>query len=293
MKSSRAFSPLDLAQLIAVPLIWGVNNVAAMLAVRELPALLVAGLRFAIVLACLFWALKRPPAGQIWLFLAMLAFLGPLHFAVQYSGLGLASDLAPMVVAMQLWAPSSVVFAALLLREQVGALRWAGVALAFAGAAAMTFDAAVLSQWGALALVGGASVCYGLGSVLVRRLGGAVDAWSMQAWLALACAPTLILGSLAFERGHAASVTDASLLAWICVLFGALASTIVANAFLFRLLGKYEVSRTTPYMLLAPVVSFALAALVLGDTLTPQILIGAGLAMAGVALVALAERGRG
>jgi O-acetylserine/cysteine efflux transporter len=293
VKSARAFSPLDLAQLVSVPLIWGVNNVAAMLAVRELPALLVAGLRFAIVLGCLFWALKRPPAGRGWLFLAMLAFLGPVHFGVQYAGLGQARELAPMVVAMQLWAPSSVVFAAFFLRERVGWLRWSGVGLAFVGAASMTFDAAVFSQWGALALVASASVCYGLGSVLVRRLGGAVDAWSMQAWLALACAPSLILGSLAFERGHAVAIADASLLAWTCVLFGALASTIVANAFLFRLLGKYEVSRTTPYMLLAPVVSFALAALALGDAITPQILIGAGLAMAGVALVALAERGRG
>ena len=62
---------------------------------------------------------------------------------------------------------------------------------------------------------------------------------------------------------------------------------------MFALLQKYEVSRTTPYMLLTPVVSFTLAALVLGDEITLQILLGAGLAMAGVAIVALAERRRG
>lgn len=273
-----------------MPLIWGVNNVAAMVAVRELPPLLVAGLRFALVFACLFWLLRPPPRGQIWLFLAMLAVIGPLHFGVQYVGLGLARDLAPMVVAMQLWAPASVACAALLLNESVSPLRWLGVAVAFLGAAGMTFDPVVFAQWGALALVGLASVSYGLGTVLVRRLRGAVGPWGMQAWLALAVAPTLIASSFAFESDHGARIADASWLAWACIVFGALVSSIVANAFMFSLLQKYEVARTTPYMLLTPVVSFTLAALALGDAITVQILIGAGMAMAGVAIVALAER---
>lgn len=290
MTSPRAFAPLDLLQLVSVPLIWGVNNVAAMVAVRDLPPLLVVGLRFALVLACLFWLLRPPPRGQILLFFAMLAVIGPLHFGVQYVGLGLADDLAPMVVAMQLWAPASVACAALLLNERVSPLRWLGVAVAFLGAAGMTFDPVVFAQWGALALVGFASVLYGFGTVLVRRLSGAMDPWATQAWIALAVAPTLIFGSLGFESDHAARLADASWVTWACIVFGALASSIVANAFMFALLQKYEVSRTTPYMLLTPVVSFTLAALALGDTITVQILAGAGMAMAGVAIVALAER---
>ncbi len=94
---TRSFAPLDLAQLVAVPLIWGANNVAAMLALRELPPLFVAGARFSIVFSCLFWLLRPPPRGSVWLFLAMLACVGPIHFGVQYAGLGLARDLAPMV----------------------------------------------------------------------------------------------------------------------------------------------------------------------------------------------------
>lgn len=287
---SRTFAPLDLLQLVAVPLIWGVNNVAAMIAVRELPPLMVAGLRFTIVLVCLFWMLKPPPRAQRALFFTMLAVVGPLHMGVQYLGLGLARDLAPMVVAMQLWAPASVVFAALLLGERVSVLRGCGVAIAFAGAAGMNFDPVVMAQWGALVLVAAASLFYGLGTVLVRRLGGGLDPWSMQAWVAAACAPTLMLGSFAFDTGHAEKIASASWLAWGCVVFGALVSSILANAFMFRLLQKYEVSRTTPYMLLTPVISFSLAAFALGDRITPQILLGAGMAMAGVALVAWAER---
>jgi O-acetylserine/cysteine efflux transporter len=287
---SRAFAPLDFLQLISIALIWGVNNIFAKIAVDVFPAMMTVFLRFAIVLVALAFVLKAPPRERWAPFLLMLVFVGPLHFGIQYVGLKLATDIAPMVVAMQLWAPASVVFAALLLKEVVTPMRWAGVAIAFLGTASMNFDPAVWSQGGALALVAIASCCYGLGTVLVRRIGGGVDAWATQAWIALATVPTMAVGSLALETGQIEAARAAPWYAWGAIAFGAIVSSIVANAFLFRLVQRYEVSRTTPYLLMTPVVSFALAAWLLGDQITWQILLGAGLTMAGVVLVALAER---
>ena len=77
---------------------------------------------------------------------------------------------------------------------------------------------------------------------------------------------------------------------WAALIFGGLVSSIVANAFLFQLVQKYEVSRTTPYLLMTPVISFTLAAVVLHNQITPQILFGAALTIGGVLLVAIAER---
>lgn len=287
---SRAFAPLDLLQLISIALIWGVNNVFAKIAVDAFPALMTVTLRFVIVLAALAFMLRPPPRARWPAFAAMLLFVGPFHFGIQYLGLKLADDVAPMVVAMQLWAPASVVFAALLLKEAVTPLRWAGVAVAFVGAASMNFDPAVLAQGWPLALVAVAACCYGLGAVLVRRIGEGVDAWAMQAWIALAIVPTLSLASALFESGQVEAARAAPWYAWACIGFGALVSSIVANALMFRLVQKHEVSRTTPYLLLTPVFSFTMAAWFLGDRITPQILVGAALTMAGVALVALAER---
>jgi O-acetylserine/cysteine efflux transporter len=287
--ASRAFAPLDFLQLISIALIWGVNNILAKIAVDALTPMMTVAFRFALVVPLLIFWLKPPPAGRWKPFALMLLFVGPLHFGIQYVGLKLADEIAPMVVAMQLWAPASVVFAALLLKERVGPLRWAGVMVAFLGVASMNFDPAVFQQGWSLALVTIAAACYGLGAVLVRRIGGG-DAWSMQAWIALATAPTLALGSLMFERGQLEAIANAPWIAWAAIAFGAIVSSIVANAFMFRLVQKYEVSRTTPYLLMSPVVSFALAALILGDRITPQILAGAAAALGGVALVALAER---
>jgi O-acetylserine/cysteine efflux transporter len=288
--ASRAFAPLDLLQLVSIALIWGVNNVFAKLTVDALPALMTVALRFILVFVALAIWLKPPPKGRLGLFFLMLLCVGPLHFGIQYVGLKLAHDLSPMVVVMQLWAPSSVVFAALLLRENVSPLRWAGVGVAFLGAASMNFDPAVFAQGWALACVGAASAMYGLGTVLVRRLGGGLDPWATQAWIALITAPTLGLASFAFESGHADAARSAHWSVWVFIAFGAIVSSIVASAFMFRLVQRYEVSRTTPYLLMTPVITFTLAAVVLGDRITPQIIAGAAATLAGVALVALAER---
>lgn len=286
---SRAFTPLDLIQLISIAVIWGVNNILAKIAVDALPAMMTVAVRFAFVLAVLIWFIRMPPR-EVWKpFALMLVFVGPLHFGVQYAGLKLAADIAPMVVAMQLWAPASVVFAALFLKESVSPLRWAGVIVAFLGTASMTFDPAVFAQGWALFLVGLASVFYGLGAVMVRKIAG-TDVWATQAWIALAIVPTMIGGSLLFETGHVEAAANAHWLVWAALIFGGLVSSIVANAFLFKLVQKYEVSRTTPYLLMTPVISFALAALVLHNQITAQILFGAALTIGGVLLVAIAER---
>jgi O-acetylserine/cysteine efflux transporter len=286
----RAFAPLDLLQLVAVAAIWGLNNIAAKIVLLHVPPLLSVGLRFLVVLIALIPWLRWPTRERWPLLLATLLCVGPLHFGVQYTGLSMAHALAPMVVAMQLWAPASVVFAALVLGERVGALRWIGVALAFAGAASMNFDPSVLAELLPFSIVALASAIYGLGTVLVRKLGTSANPWVLQAWTAMLAAPTMLSGSLIFERGRDAQALASPWYVWLLVLFGGLASSIVASALMFRLVQRYEVSRTTPYLLLSPVVSFTLAPLVLGDHITARILTGAGATLAGVFLVAVAER---
>lgn len=285
----RAFAPLDFLQLLAIAVIWGVNNVAAKVAVDAFPPMMTVALRFGIVLVVLIPWLRPPPRAILKPLIIIALLVGPLHFGVQYVGLALADDLAPMIVVMQLWVPFSVVFAALMLKEPISWLRMIGVGAAFAGAAGMTFDPLVFAQGFALLLVTISVAIYGLGTVLVRRLGGA-DAWAMQAWIALATAPAMIAGSLIFERGQADAALNAGWLPWACVAFGALASSVIANFFMFRLVQRYEVSRTTPYLLLSPLIAFLLSAVLLRDPITPQIAAGGAATIVGVALVAIAER---
>jgi O-acetylserine/cysteine efflux transporter len=154
----------------------------------------------------------------------------------------------------------------------------------------MSFDPVVFGQMGSLALVALAAACYGLGAVLVRRQGAAIDPWSMQAWTAVFATPVMGVGSALFEHGQIEALRHASWLIWTFIGFGAIVSSIIANAFMFQLVQRYEVTRVTPFMLMSPVVSFVLAALVLGDHVSLRVALGAAITLSGVALAALAEQ---
>jgi O-acetylserine/cysteine efflux transporter len=288
--SSRTFAPADLARMAAIALIWGVNNVLAKITVAALPPLLMVAMRFSIVFAVLVFLLRPLPRAQAPAMLGTLILLGPLHFGIQMTGLHLARELAPMVIAMQLWIPASVVFAGLILRERITPLRQVGVGLAFLGVVAMSFDPIVFQQLPALLLMILAALIYGLGAVRVRQIGAVFDPWAMQAWIALVTVPAMVLGSALFEHGQAAAVIAAPWFIWAFIVFGALVSSIVANGFMFRLVQTYEVSRITPFLLITPLVSFVMGAVVLGDHISGRVAIGGAISLVGVALVALAEQ---
>jgi O-acetylserine/cysteine efflux transporter len=270
---------------------WGVNNLFAKLIVEAFPPMYAAGLRF-VLTALLLLPLLRWPQGQ-WRALGLICLLiGPLHFGVQYLGLGMAHDLSPMVVAMQLWIPASVVAAMLLLGERVSGLRLAGIVLSFAGIGVLAFDPSVFTQLAALALIGFAACAYGTGAALVRR-NLSLNPIQMQGWIAVISAPFLFGVSAASETGQLEAGSAAPWWVWAMIAFGAIASSIWANAEMFRLVQKYEVSRTTPYVLLSPLIGIGLGVVVLHDPVSPQLWVGGAVALFGVALVALAEqRGR-
>ncbi len=285
---AQPIAAIDLATLGAIALVWGINNLLAKIAVDALPPLLAAGLRFAVALVVLFPLLKLPKVGMG--MLALVAVLtGLVHQGIQYAGLSMAHDLSPMVIAMQLWIPASVGFAALWLKERPGPWRLAGMGASLAGVVVMAADPVVFSQVGALALVALAASIYGAAAVLVRRA-PTVHPLTYQAWIAFFAAPGLFLGSALFETGQWAAMAAAPWTVWACIVFAALASSVAANALMFRLVQKYAVSRTTPFLFVSPLVGVALGVAVLGDPLTWQFFLGAALTLAGVAMVALAER---
>lgn len=283
-----AFTVPDLAALLAVALIWGLNNLFAKLAVDAMPPLLSCGFRFLFALAALIPWLRIPKTG--WPMLACVALLtGLVHQGIQYAGLALAKDLTPMVIAMQLWIPASVAFAALLLRERIGAWRIAGIGAAFGGIAVMAGDPGMASQLGALALVALAAAIYAAAAVLVRRA-PPVHPLTYQAWIAAFAAPGLFLSSAAFEHDQMAAIAATPWTIWAAVAFGGLGSSVVANAWMFHPVQRYEVSRTTPFLFISPLVGVGLGIAVLKDPVTPQLLLGGAFTLVGVALVALAER---
>jgi O-acetylserine/cysteine efflux transporter len=290
MSTQRPVSGGDFTALMGIAIVWGCNNLFAKMVVDALPPLFAAGMRFLLLAIVMAPLLRAPP--KAWAGLAgVVLLIGPIHFGVQNIGLSMADDLAPMVIAMQLWAPASVAFAALFLGERLKPLRLAGIGLSFLGVAAMAFSPSVAAQLPALIVTGLAALAYAAGAVGMRKFTG-LDPWQTQAWIAMASFPLLLGASALVERGHEAAIAAAGLEVWAMIAFGALVSSLLANVMMFKLLKRYEVSQTTPYLLLAPVIGISLGVLVLHDAVNAAFFAGGAMALGGVALVALADRRR-
>jgi O-acetylserine/cysteine efflux transporter len=277
----------DVGFLILIATIWGVNAVLTKVALDVVPPLFLSVLRFSITLLVLIPFIR--PMGNMWKpMLAVAALTGPLHFGLQFVGIDMATDLSPMIIAMQLWIPGTVVLAAVFLKERTPMIRILGMLISLLGVAVLVFEPSVFQQISAFTLVGLASLGYAGASIVMRKY-GALDPVQAQAWLAIVTIPTLLFASLATETGQIASLASATPIVWCAILFAAILSGLVANVGMWRMVQRYEVSRTTPYSLLTPVISIFLSVLFLGDHVTVQVLVGGALALLGVAVVALAK----
>jgi len=286
--SSERLSPAEVAAIVAIVLIWGINNAAAKVATEVLPPLLVAGLRFTLAALVLVPFLR--PGISDWRSLGLLVLLGgPIHFGLIYVGYWLAEDLSPFVIAQQMWIPFTALISFLALGERLPRMAVIGLVVAFLGVAWMTVDPRAMRDVVPVGLGLAAGFAWAGSTVLARRIRGA-SPFTMQGLLALGTAPVMLLGSAIFERGQIAAIQAAGPLVWASVLWAGLVSSVTATAFLFWLVQRRQAGRVTPYLLATPLVTVAIGVGVMGDVLTTQILVGGSMALAGVGLVALAER---
>lgn len=289
MSEHHRLTSTEIAALVAIVVIWGVNNAAAVVATEVLPPMMVGALRFGMAAVCLAPFVKPPfPAPRS--LAALVLFGGPIHFGLVYLGFAMAEDLSPYAVSLQLWIPFTALFAWLVLGERLSKPAFVGLGVAFAGVVWMTADPRALRDWDAILVGVFASASWGLATVFARRTVG-VPPLKMQGLLSIVAAPLLLAASAIWEGNPSEVIGRATVAAWIAIAFGAFVSTVVATGLLFWLVQRREAGRVTPYLLTTPLVSILIGVAFLGDVLTAQIIVGATMTIGGVGVVALAERG--
>ncbi|CAN5396570.1 EamA family transporter [soil metagenome] len=288
----KPHTPLSLPEIgaiLAIIVIWGVNNAGAKVATEHMSPLLVGALRFGIATVCLVGFI-RPPFPD-WKSLIIIVLVGgALQYGLVYTAYWLARDVSPVTVANQLWIPFTSLFAFLLLGERLGRPALLGMVVAFLGVGWMTLDAHALQDWRAILVGIAAGAAWALTTVVARRT-TSIPPLKMQGLLAAGTLPVMAFGSAVFEHGQVEAARAATPIVWAAILWAGVVSSVIATTLLFWLVQRREAGRVTPYLLATPVVSILIGWGLMGDVLTPQILTGSAIAMAGVAVVALAERG--
>jgi O-acetylserine/cysteine efflux transporter len=280
--AARGLSALDAGAALAVVLIWAFNFIVGKVAVMQVPPLLLMGIRFALV-AALLAPFLRVLGGRWRLVLALSVVLGGLHFGLMFTGLqGVAAG--PAAIAIQLTVPFSSLLAAAFYRERLGSWQMAGMLVAFAGIWVLAGAPAERPSLVHFMMVVVAAFSWAVANVLIKRL-GAINVFTLNAWIALLACPQLLLASLLLESGQSHAVEAADWRAWGALVYMVVGASIVAYGLWYYLVGKYEMNRVVPLTLLSPVLAVGLAVPMLGEPLTPHVLIGGAVTLAGVAMI--------
>lgn len=274
-------------------LVWGSTYLAIAVAVRTLPPLASAGLRFLIAGALLgLWLVGRHRRAALSIDRAQLIGAALVGGLLLTGGNGLVvlaertvpSGLTALVVAsVPLW----IVVFRLIARDRIAASLIAGVIVGFGGVAILVVPRGASGEVdpAGLVMVVGASFSWALGTFASPRLRAPRDPLASTAVQMLAGGALLLAVAIAIgepARTDPSSFSTASLAAMAyLVVFGSL----VAFSAYTWLLRHAPVSVVATYAYVNPVVAVLLGTVVLGEAITPSVLVGAAIILAAVAFI--------
>jgi O-acetylserine/cysteine efflux transporter len=271
-----------LLSLIAM-MLWGLNFAVSKLALAEFPPILLCGLRFAVV--ALLLAPFHPRPRRLGPVIALAATLGLLHYGVLFSALTMI-DASTAAIVMQLQVPFGAILAALVLREKFSWRDGFGMGAAFAGVALIAGAPRLETGRVGVALFVIAALAWALSSIQIKWL-GPINVFQLNGWLAVFIAIELLMLSVWREGSPLPAIRAAGWRGWTGVAYTSLAATIAAFGLWARMIARHPIGRMMPFMLTVPLFAILGGVVLNGDRITPDIVIGGALTIAGVAMMVL------
>ncbi len=284
---------LAIGLLLACCLFWGFQQVLVKATIAEVPAVFQAAVRFNMALVLIWlWCRWRGIAlfardGSLWPGLLAGALFAAefscLYLALQFTG---ASRATVFLYTSPFWV--ALMLPLLVKSERLGAVQWAGLALAFVGVAFAFREGLAVSagggrQWLGDLLALGGGLFWGLTTVVIRssRLGQVSPEKQLfyQVGVSAAALPLLSLG-----LGEAWVGTFSSF------AISSLAIQTVVGAFISYLtwmwmLSHYPTTKMSAFVFLTPVFALMIGALWLHEPVTISLIAALALVTGGIVLV--------
>lgn len=282
-----------------VVLLWGLNFLAIRVGLDHLPPFFFAALRFAVIAVPALLFIPRPAVRMRWLLLYGTGF-GLLQFAFLFSAMrmGMPTGLASLV--LQSSAPFTVLLGAVLLRERLRPVQFAGVGVAVAGMALIGWNQFAHAALLPVLLTLAAGFGWALGNIGARQATvEAPESNPLHLTLWITAVPVLPLFALSLvlegpttgARALAGTFTADGRPALVALAYTVVLATVIGSGLWTYLMSRYPAGSVAPLSLLVPVVGFTSAWLFLGETPAPASLVGGAVVIAG-AFVATATARR-
>ena len=278
--------------LLIIALIWGANMAIIKIGARELAPLFMAGLRSLVASACLYIWMKAKgvtlfPSKRILVHGIVVGLLFGLEFGFIYVGLGYT--LASRTYILVYTSPFFVALGAhfFLEGDRLNPWKAGGLILAFAGVVALFMKGLGSFSLSALpgdlmALAGGA--LWGSTTVYVKKyLSDRTVPLQTLFYQVLFSAPLLLFMSVVLED---TIVSSFSLAAGFSVFYQCIIVAFLSYLVWFKLIHRYPVSLLHGFSFFTPVFGvFLSGALILGEKVSPSLIVALALISLGTVLV--------
>lgn len=282
---TSTLGPRDLLVAAVMNLLWGLNIIAVKMGVEATTPLVASVLRMGIVFAMCAHALRIVPGRMGTVLLLGLLNGAAFMIAVNLS-LAVSTNVSALAIASQLGVPFSLLLGVLFLKERIHWPRMAGIALAMGGVILIVFDPAAAGELPGIAFTALGALIFAIGSLIQRRMAG-VRVMTLYAWIGLIGTAALLPLAWLFERASLQSLPDLRLGGFGWIAFSAIGSTLIGHGSMAWLLQRHPIATVSPLTLASPIVAVVAASLFFGTVLTPVMIAGGVVAMAGVAIITL------
>ncbi len=280
------------AELIVTMALWGGVFVVARASVRDVNALVAAGIRFiiaSIILVVIMTLRSRsrpiieglklgalPGLVGVFAYNALL-FIG-LKFAPAIDGGMIVPTLNPIVTT---W------LAALLFKERIDRAKATGLGLALAGQSLVFWESLTSSTGGPNRLLGdflllGAAMCWSAYTLTGKHSLGKLNPLELTVYSCITGGILLVVTALPFVNVF--SPADAGMSFWLGILYLAFGGTVVAFFLWHRGVQEYGAAKASAFLYLIPVFALLFAALFLKEAPTVLQLVGVGVVLTGVGI---------
>lgn len=269
---------------LAVVAVWGSNFTIIKVALGEMPPLLLAALRFALVVLPMVFLIRRPSVS--WGNLAAYGLcIGVGQFGILFIAMNghISPGLASLVIQVQVFFTIAMVMKQT--GESLRLVQWLALALAASGLLVIALQTDGSTTLLGLILTLVAALSWAGGNMVSRRA-GQINMVAYVVWSSLFAVPPLVLLALWVEGWMPIreALLGASGMTWLAVGWQAWGNSLFGYAAWSWLLSRYSAATITPMALLVPLFGMAASSWYLGEALPLWKLSATALVMAGLAV---------
>lgn len=281
-----------LSLILFVILLWAGNFISISYIVNELDVFTALTLRLAFVSLFLFPFLKIIPSRDdlFILFISSIVMV-PGHFGLLFLSILNTSTVGGVSVLIQLAIPFSIIFAWIIFKDRPSILRIIGLIISFLGIVFLLYDPSLLDSRTAFIMAIGSALCLGLYFNIIKKIKN-VKSISIIAWTSLFGVPMMYLIMLLNDDSFSALLEiEHSSTIW-AFFYTVIAGSILGHGLWAYLVKTQDISFISPFLLLVPIFTVILSAVLLDEEITFRFMIVSTVIIFGIFLVFISKNSK-